>query len=625
MAPTKALTKEYIEEYKDIPEIPFDYPYPSHRGNWCDRQKSDNLREALKGRTISVALQHDSTHINTINGRIDPNDPGLLINLLDRIAKNGKFEWKFGYLNYTAILDKTDNYTSTQLLNWTVHHFDVIADWWGETSQRVEMNITFPTGWYDASIIVIGLNDHSKGGKQNFFNFLWMRPFSIPVWILLIVTLLISGILCYLIETKFIMPKYRLDEFNRYFTDISDHIYMSGMVFTEHMNLKTHTYPGHVVSFSLSFFSMLMISTYTANLAGFLVMKNSHLTGIDGVGDLVKNGNSICIYHGLNREIIDHDYNHSSKRPDLRIKNSEIEVFEGLKNRDCNYAISTVDTWNELKDKKGFNYACTMQRVGEVYQHIDAGFAMKAGDKSDNCTSLVRDVFHVHLLEMHANGEIQTQWEKHLKKNKDKRKNCSTEKSMDELQTLNLDDMKGIFIFQFALVVIAFIFSISGKWYRKWWLQSANIKKHYNQYAEQNVDDNEIQPKRFYSFAPSEAFRESILEGLESERSIDSNVPNKEGYENSFNMRASDLYLYSDESKSFNMGGGADLYLYSDENKRINEVASDMNHHGKRIDELSSNMKLVLQKLDTMTTSEGNNASSFSGLNKPFDIQDFGS
>ena len=165
--------------------------------------------------------------------------------------------------------------------------------------------------------------------------------------------------------------------------------------------------------------------------------------------------------------------------------------------------------------------------------------------------------------------------------------------------------MGGIFIFHGALLVIAIIGSIVGKWYNRWWRQSPLSTK----FSPKYTDNSETKTKRFYSFAPSVGLRASMFEGPEQNLfPIDSDVPNdKEILGKSFNAVDQDFTTN----------------LYSDQIKRIDELASDMNDQSIRIDELASDMKLVLQKLDKMTAIEGRNDPYFSILKGSLDTEEF--
>ena len=598
-APSKALARTYEPEF-DLPDLPFDYEYDK-RGRWCDKQESLNngtitMKKALKGETINVVLPLGSNYINfqkeDEGGTINPNDPGLLINLLNEVAARGEFEWNFVFVDYNPIY-KSEDHSLTDFLVWAVDNFDVVVDWWLQLPSRVELGLSFPRGWYDGSIIVVG---RKKDVNNRFSAFSWKGPFSNQVWILLIVTLLVTGILCYVIENGFAIPKLKFNELSVFITDITDHIYMSMIVFTGHMNLKTKTKPGQLVSFSLSFFAMLMLSAYTANLASFLVRKNSGRVDIGGVEDIVLQGKSMCIIDAAKKEAIEAEYKDSVRKPKFVIKLTETDVFKGLRDHDCDFAIASVSSWNEIKNKRGLTYACDMDRVGHTFKVFEAGFVTKS-DSGVYCSSLVREVFHVHFLNMHAEGDVKRLWGQHNTKYEDKA-SCSKDVSEDDqTQVLNLNNMGGIFIFHCTLLMVAIIWSIGVKCHDRNLRQITLCNKK----PTEGIGENKTESKRFYSFSPSVGFKSSLKEIRLEEFPIGNSAPNEELFENGSNEVDTPLR-------------GP---FYADQNTRIDGLKSEVNELKSEVNELTSEVKdlrqqvgLVLQKIDKMACNEGRNESS---------------
>ena len=106
----------------------------SYRQNFC-QENSDvqsetiELRDALSGRTLNVGIVLGNAFVNFVNDTegIDGNDPGVMIEIWDELAKRAGFSWKdsFAFLN-TPSGDKD----WTDLLLWSIDAFDVSLDWW---------------------------------------------------------------------------------------------------------------------------------------------------------------------------------------------------------------------------------------------------------------------------------------------------------------------------------------------------------------------------------------------------------------------------------------------------------------------------------------------------------------
>mmetsp|Transcript_11325 Transcript_11325/g.13135 ORF Transcript_11325/g.13135 Transcript_11325/m.13135 type:complete len:237 (+) Transcript_11325:279-989(+) len=168
--------------------------------------------------------------------------------------------------------------------------------------------VSFPRGFYDASIILIGTADESAN-RSKFSLFSWSQPFTVGVWLTLLGTLFISALVSIMLEENNTPRSMRnrnpfRSKFNSW--SITSNLYKSFMSFTGHLDMQPNTRPGAIVSLSLSFFAVLMLSAYTANLASFLVIENSVTRAdIEEVTDVVTNGLSMCILRdGAKHEIL---------------------------------------------------------------------------------------------------------------------------------------------------------------------------------------------------------------------------------------------------------------------------------------------------------------------------------
>lgn len=142
------------------------------------------------------------------------------------------------------------------LLLWDIDTYDVAASWWFSTVERSSLGVSFPMGWYDASLTIIAKKDEDDISSFKLTS--WMDPFSTNVWITLVATMLISGIICFYLEEK----KLRKKKDKQFVSVITSYIHASFIVFTGHLDLLPSTYSGQLVSLSLCFFAVLMLSTY---------------------------------------------------------------------------------------------------------------------------------------------------------------------------------------------------------------------------------------------------------------------------------------------------------------------------------------------------------------------------
>ena len=88
-------------------------------------------------------------------------------------------------------------------------------------------------------------------------------------------------------------------------------------------------------------------------------------------------------------------------------------VYQGLRDGDCEIAITEVSTWDVLQFDEDVNGDCSLGWIGRPFQTVPASFAVKS-DAGTLCTSLLRDVFNLYLHRMEIEGTIEELWDEHI-------------------------------------------------------------------------------------------------------------------------------------------------------------------------------------------------------------------
>jgi len=439
---------------QELMEEQFDASAKSHRQNFCEEQTNFtdldmDLNTALKGKRINIAVGYDPNFVNLdSDGFINPKDPGLMIVLLDEMARRGEFSWRESFVIEQSPIEGK---SWEDLLLWSIDTYDISANWWFFTHERSAKGVSFPRGWYDASLCIIAKKDEDTSSSFNAFN--WGRPFTPAVWISLTVTMLLSGIICFYLEET----RLRKKAVKKYTSVLTSYIHASFIVFTGHLDLLPTTHSGQLVSFSLSFFALLMLSSYTANLCSFLVVQQSAFkVNIESVSDVVRLGKSFCVYGSNSAAQVALE----STYTDVIVveKFSDLDTVLGLQKNECDYALIGMSGWLEYERTEETNGECNLDRVGRTFKNFEAGFATKS-DSGTLCTSLVRDVINSILYEMHEDDFVKQAWDDHLARKQDIITPCSDLNApiplTESIGTLNMTHLGGIFLFHFVLVAIA--------------------------------------------------------------------------------------------------------------------------------------------------------------------------
>ena len=399
--------QEYPNSLYKVPQFHNDSSI-NFRQNVCGRHHRYQIGEipsielALEGLELRAILRDSPYFILDDDGKIDSDYPGISAILLDEVARRGKFTWRNSFQTFTAT-DMPEGKTWTDLLLWSADTYDISAADWDNTLERVKSGIAFPGGWYDSSLILVGkINAESE---EVFNPWSWLAPFDYAVWLLILATIITSGLVYMFLD--FVDP---YSDKRKLKSHPIESMYLSAMGFAGHMEFEPQTHPARLFTFSLAMWALLMAAAYTANLASFLVVRNVPTTPIDSVEDAVRLGAPICVWKGTGSVgVLKKDF------PNVQMveKDLEEDTFKGVLNGDCNVALAYTSSWFGYERDANVNGECGLQWVGRKYKNMPSGFGTSM-DIGTLCTSLIRDVINIHMLEMRDDGFIDQAWQEHL-------------------------------------------------------------------------------------------------------------------------------------------------------------------------------------------------------------------
>ena len=431
----------------------------SLRQSVCERQAQiDNStlqhRNALSGLNLSTCLYMDNRYFRfDEDGAIDAEYPGLIGVLMDELAKRGGFAWRnsFGIFNNSNLPEDRD---FSDLLGWTVWAYDISAAHWSKTIDRIAAGVTYPEGWYDGRMIMIGINDEDS--QLDVWSFL--EPFSTGVWGMIIVTIVVSALVYWFLDWF----DTDSDEL-RLGNDPAQNLFLTAITFTGQFEFKPTSNSARIFTASLAFWSLIMMSAYTANLASFLVVQNTPSITIDSVGDAVRHNYPICVF-GKTAQ----DDALTNTYPEARIvrTSSEEASYQGVNEGRCKVLLTSKSAWHEYESDRSVNGECQLAWIGRSFQEIEGGFATKS-DSGTLCTSLVRDVLNLHMVEMKDDGFVARAWEDYFKKQAtiDCKQASPTEDDDESNGQLSLQSMGGTFIIHYITTAFAIFLALCGKLY----------------------------------------------------------------------------------------------------------------------------------------------------------------
>jgi len=428
----------------------------SHRQSVCDLQAQIfngtlKLRDALEGfqlRPMLIESDISSFFLPPGTEVLPTEKAGIIIYILDALAERAGFTWRQSY-GIADLATAPSNSTFDDLLEWSAEMYDISANLWLQSVGRLNRGVSFPEGWLDSSIVLVGEKPKSES-KLSMWSFL--EPFSAGVWCLIIATTLLSSL------TYWWMEWYNEGSDEQELSKKpAENLFFAAISFTGDIRYEPSTNYARLFVFSLAFFYLLIGSAYTANLASFLVVQNSPAPTVEGVADAVRQGKLICTVGGTETVTL-----LKAEHPGIRLvlTESEEDAYAGVKAGDCDFVATGLQTWTRISYNADVNGDCGFTWVGRVFKFLSGGFSVKA-DSGILCSSLIRDVLNLHMLEMIEEKQLEELWDREYQERATI--NCdavvgtsSSSDDGDETQ-LGVEDMAGIFIVHWGLVVIAIV------------------------------------------------------------------------------------------------------------------------------------------------------------------------
>lgn len=408
------------------------------------------LEDALDGLNISSVFECPNPYCFMEGNELHPHDAGIFAVLMDEIASRAGFNWRDNY----ALTDpsKMDNKTFDDLLAWSTETYDIATSWWTKTTDRIREGIEFPEGWYEADIILVGKVFVEDTTGFDFFRF--GAPFDLLLWAAIIGTIILSGLVYYLLEVIDV----RSDLRDLHKSPI-ENIFLAFVTFTAHFEFRPRTKAAWVFALSLTFWAMIVGAAYTANLASFFVVKNTSAIQIQSVQDAVNARYRICVIGTTAADkILSEDFRNGNFIP----KKDEKGALQGVIDGDCQ--VAAIDKGNWDTQRQNPDVGCELEWIGRKYREIPAGFATRH-DSGTKCSSIISEVLSIHFRDMILEGFVKRAWIDHLQKIGGQQ-TCDAEAAEEDLadsQQLKLKSMAGIFLFHGIICVCVVAFELISK------------------------------------------------------------------------------------------------------------------------------------------------------------------
>ncbi|XP_055383679.1 glutamate receptor ionotropic, kainate 2-like [Condylostylus longicornis] len=423
-------------------------------------ETNDELSLVNKSFIVLTALSNPYGMLKSSTTKLVGNDryEGFGVELIQRLAE------KLGF-NYTFQIHKDNQYgaynvetnTSTGMIREIMEgRVDLAITDLTITSQR-EAGVDFTIPFMNLGIAIL----YKKPQKEPPKLFSFMDPFSKEVWMYLGLAYLGVSlslfILARLSPMEWDNPYPCIEkpiELENQFSFSNSLWFSTGALLQEGSEIAPKAPSTRTVASIWWFFTLIMVSSYTANLAAFLTVE-SLSSPINDVNDLAENKGNVkygTVANGATRtffQVSDEPTymkinEYLTNNPHLLLKNN-VEAVEKVLNE--NYAFFMESTSIEYNIYR----KCNLTQIGSLLDEKGYGIAMKKN-------SPYRDKLNHALLELQESGVIskmKNKWWKEVGTS-----GCSAKKEQSEAAELDMDNLGGVYFVLSIGSIIALFYGL---------------------------------------------------------------------------------------------------------------------------------------------------------------------
>jgi len=448
-------------------DVTFD-PAVNRRGDWCPQMiavnnGTMNLRDVMRGIKLSISIPDPIgyTPVGFVNVDADgaimiEKEGGFMIEVLDELARRAGFTWRDSFAFFST--PESFGKTWTELVQWQIQAYDMSGEWWIPTIGRRQLGISFLQGFYDSSLVLI---EKSAGKKIPSFGeklASWAGPLSPLVWGMSVIAAICVGIAYWIIENK--------EEGSDLDHEVSAHnallsCFSAVLLFTGGGGPAPRTFAGQFLMIGWSLFILVVVNGYAANLVAFLVQKAPPLYPMADIMDGHVRGLPVCVWTSAAPGPIMKDL-----YPNLNVvSGSPGTMIKQMRDGECQGVIHTRDTWTIQQSLKEHNEDCQLAKIGDTIYPSSAGWAVKM-DSGVMCTSIIRDVMDIYLVEMELDGFIKTTKRKWMALPSTTNHSCADgggDEEDSETTPLGLNRFEGIFEILALVIVISVVWGLVAK------------------------------------------------------------------------------------------------------------------------------------------------------------------
>merc|ERR1740139_75816 len=247
-------------------------------------------------------------------------------------------------------------------------------------------------------------------------------------------------------------------------TNFVGNLYEMILTVVGHNHQEPKSTVAYITLTSTSILCMIFVAAYTANLASFLIKKNTPALVINSIDDVIGHQLRVCLWEGSGSAT--YMRKQYPKYTGFVGRPTEISSYTGIEKGECDVVVTYTDSWKSYeRDTITANKNCTLQWVGRAIDTNWGSFPLE--DSQTYCSSILRNILNIFLFEMEADLSRNDIWNKY--RNGAQGTDICVNKPVSDQDLVNdalaSANLGGILICHVCIIVIALIYSISAVYF----------------------------------------------------------------------------------------------------------------------------------------------------------------
>ncbi|CAM4941620.1 unnamed protein product [Rotaria socialis] len=322
------------------------------------------------------------------------------------------------------------------------------------TSQR-ENVVDFSKPWMNLGIsILISKPEKNKPGVFSF-----MTPLSKEIWMCVAFAYIGVSVILFLVSRfspyEWSMKNQETMQLSNKFSILNTLFFALAAFMQQGVDFIPRSISGRLVAGVWWYFSMILVSSYTANLAAFLTVKRM-VTPIESVEDLarqteikygvVRGGSTQAFFEKSDVKLFQRMWTYMQQRDDVFVASNEEGISKVRKSKE--YAFLLESTKNEYTNERS---PCDTMKIGSNLDSKGYGIATPVGSE-------LREAINIAILEMSEDGTMNNLKKKWWYD----RSECHSDTTKDSKQNnaLNLVNVAGIFYILIGGLALAILIAV---------------------------------------------------------------------------------------------------------------------------------------------------------------------